>query len=67
MAQMNKNISRRDWIMLGTVLGIGVIAMPPNLTNDVVLGIISGVCFGLGTALAAFRFSTKTPEEVVNG
>lgn len=67
MAEVNKDVSRRDWIMLGAVLGIGVVSMPTSLSNDVVLGIISGVCFGLGTAMAAFRFGTKKPDEVMNG
>ncbi len=56
--------TRRDWIILGVLLGVGILTMPSGGDANTVSAGIAGVCFGLAGMLMIFRFGKKPPEDV---
>ncbi len=60
----NTRNTQRDWIILGVLLLVGILTMPPGGDSNAVSAGIAGVCFGAAAMLMVFRFGKKPPEKV---
>ena len=60
----NARNTQRDWIILGVLLLVGILTMPPGGDSNAVSAGIAGVCFGAAAMLMVFRFGKKLPENV---
>ena len=60
----NTRNTQRDWIILGVLLLVGILTMPPGGDSNTVSAWIAGVCFGAAEMLMVFRFGKKPPEDV---